>query len=384
MPKQKSDVVQLTQELVKRQSYREGNLNEKKVTNFLYRYLKTNFPFLTVRKQYVAKNRWNIFAYDQFPTKLLVVDHTDTVEPVSSWSFNPLEPAILDSKLSGLGSSDTKGSIAAFLAALQEAGETKGLALLFYVDEEYDFLGMKQFVNSKESKNIFPKYIYSLDGDDLRLGLGCRGLIELKVTLVGKTGHSAKGNGVNVNSIFLQIIQEVENLLGLYSDPYLGKTTLNVARINSGCLTGNNQFSTQGNRIPDYLESVVELRKASAACTVTVLKKIIEKISKKNKAKCSINITQDWQSFVSSKKDVAPVIDVLEKELSAIRFLDPNVFGYLDVAQLRSRYPKSVIFSCGSGVPGQAHAAEEYVEIENLQKAVRINIALLKKLQISK
>lgn len=380
----KNKVVELAQELVKRQSYRDGALFEKPVLNFLCKYLKKNFPFLKIEKQFITKGRWNIFAYDRFPTKLLVIDHVDTVEPVASWSYKPLDPIIRNSRLYGLGSSDTKGSIAAFLTALRVLGETKGLAMLFYIDEEYDFLGMKRFTNSKANNSIFPRYIYSLDGDDMCLGLGCRGLIELKITLIGKTGHSAKGNGINVNTIFVQIINKIESTLKQFSDPYLGKTTLNIAKISSGCRMKDNQFSNQGNRIPDYLESIIEVRPASRLCSANTITTIIKNVSKDLGGICMVEITQDWQSFVTPKDKVSNISQIIKNQFGTVDYLNPATFGYLDVAQLQSVFPRAVIFSCGAGVAGQAHSPNEFVSVNNLVRMVNLNKAILQKLQIIK
>jgi len=40
--------------------------------------------------------------------------------------------------------------------------------ILLYVDEEYDFLGIKRFLEEYQL-NIKPKYIISADGQDLKI-----------------------------------------------------------------------------------------------------------------------------------------------------------------------------------------------------------------------
>jgi acetylornithine deacetylase/succinyl-diaminopimelate desuccinylase-like protein len=130
-----------------------------------------------------------------------------------------------------------KGSLAAWLAALvAQKGRLQldNLAMLWYVDEEYDFKGMKRFVRDLPSWSTSPELVLSLDGG-LELSSGCRGLIEVTMTVTGKSGHAGNPvNGVNVIIETAALFEELRAFLAKFSDAYLGPSTLNVAYLRGG------------------------------------------------------------------------------------------------------------------------------------------------------
>jgi len=162
------DPIKLTQQLVQIPSYVNNQTNEAKIGQFIFNYLK-QYPWLKVQKQYVTGDRFNIIAQDTDKPRLLIVGHMDTVQPKSTNCFSG---KIKNYKIYGLGSSDMKSSLAALLNSLSDFKQTKGLMLLFYIDEEYDFLGMKKFVKEYKEQ-IRPKLILG-EGNDLKVKNGCR------------------------------------------------------------------------------------------------------------------------------------------------------------------------------------------------------------------
>ncbi len=378
----KTDVIQLTKQLIEIPSYKDGKLFESSIGNFLCEYIKKNLPYLQVEKQLVEKNRYNILLRDTSSTKLLIVDHIDTVLPTPAWKTDPIQPIEKMGKLYGLGSSDTKGSIAACLTALTQLSSTRGLAILLYVDEEYDFKGMKKFVNSSLAKKIRPQYVLSIDGDNLQIGRGCRGITEFQLILQGTTGHSARKIGNNVNAQFIKIIASLEKWLDQYQSPFLGMPTLNVARINSGFLKGKTDgqiiFGEEGNRIPDYLEAIIEIRTSSDLLTF----KSVEAFLKKEITNRNLKITKLKERFnlpsYETPKEAVESFQLLPNVSPT--FLDPGNFGFLDVSLLQQRYPKATVFSLGAGTPNQGHAPNEYVEMSNLTNATQTYKALIQKL----
>jgi acetylornithine deacetylase len=140
---------------------------------------------LAVTKQSVVDGRFNVIAKGTEPTRTLLIGHIDTVENRAGWTTDPWNPVIKNDRLYGLGATDIKGSLAAMLAAVSEVKNTDGLMILCYIDEEYDFAGMRQFIKEYKGK-IEPTQIVSLDGSADQIGTGCRGLIEVSFRLRGK------------------------------------------------------------------------------------------------------------------------------------------------------------------------------------------------------
>ena len=81
--------IELTKKLISIPSYVNKNNNEQEVLNFLFKYLNKNLQNCEVLKQVVTEKRYNIIVQKGDP-KLLVVGHTDTVQPREGWDTNLL------------------------------------------------------------------------------------------------------------------------------------------------------------------------------------------------------------------------------------------------------------------------------------------------------
>ena len=198
------NLIEITQKLISIPSFIDSQTNEKEIGDFIYEYLK-NIPYLQVEKQEVENGRFNIIAKDSNDPKLLVTCHMDTVEPKVGWKYNQEE--IGNNKLYGLGSCDMKGGTACILDALKEFDKTNGLALLFYCDEEYDFKGMKKFI---EEYSFKPELILSPEATNLEIINGCKGVIEICFRVKGKTGYAARPK--EGNNAINEVIKIIDSL----------------------------------------------------------------------------------------------------------------------------------------------------------------------------
>ena len=90
---------------------------------------------------------------------LAFLGHTDTVQGLNDWTYNPLELKEENGRLYGLGSCDMKGGIAGILKAVLDTDWNKlktGIKLYFTYDEEIGFEGIKEIVrkNEKMPENV--------------------------------------------------------------------------------------------------------------------------------------------------------------------------------------------------------------------------------------
>lgn len=373
----------LLKKLISIPSYDDGDIFESKIIDFLEEYVQNNFPKLKVERQELEKNRANLFISDGEPIKLLVVNHIDTVQPVAAWSTDPLEAYEKEGKLFGLGSSDTKGNIASFLTALSIVKNTKGLAILFYIDEEYDFLGMKGFINSDFAKSIDPEYVLSLDGSSLILGNGCRGLVEASIELTGRSGHSANPEGsISANMGFINTVTKLKYELNQFNSETLGKPTLNIARMRGGVLTSNSnvEFSDQGNITSDYLESIIEIRTIPGVDASWLKKKLYQYAKEEQLEVKLFTIRHDLGAYETKCSELNDILNIVQLCTGNKKLLDVSTFGYLDLAMLREVYSKAKLFSFGAGTIGQAHKADESVVIEDLELSSKIYAELIREL----
>ena len=232
------DTIEILQKLISIPSWVDAKTNEREIGEWIYKYLKKNTT-LKISKQPVGGSRFNVIAQKGQWVDSLVTGHIDTVQPNSGWTENPIEPKVVRTKVFGRGSSDMKCGVAIMLYLTALSNLKNNTMFLFYCDEEYDFLGMKKFIEEYKDK-IKPKLVISLDGGGLQIGNSCRGLIELKVSVEGKAGHAADPkSGINAITQSFRIINNLKKWLKPYKTKELGNSTLNIAYINGGGSEGN-------------------------------------------------------------------------------------------------------------------------------------------------
>lgn len=151
------------------------------------------------------ENIKNVFiCHGQGSPVLVLLGHTDVVPPgdVNDWQSNPFVPEIRDGVLYGRGAADMKGSVAAFVVAMEQViakhPDHQGtLALLLTSDEEGDAIhGVRkvaEYFKTSGQKIDYcitgePSSMQSL-GDLVRIGR--RGTLSGTLTVEGIQGHVA-------------------------------------------------------------------------------------------------------------------------------------------------------------------------------------------------
>jgi len=374
----------LAGKLISLPSYVNATQNEIPVADFLVGLLEAELPEMILEKQYIKGDagRYNLLLRGADEPEILVIGHIDTVQLKAGWNTDPLQPIVNDDRLYGLGSADMKSSLAAFISSLVELKskiDTNKLMVLMYVDEEYEFKGIKRFLSSKLS--IRPKMILSLDGA-LEIATGCRGLIELRLTLTGKSGHAANpANGVNAITESVSALQNVSKFLEKFEDSNLGKTTTNIAAIRGGVVQASKKgdmWLQNANVIADTAEIVFEIRPSVADVDAALVVKTITQAAKRQGLKLvASRICQDISPW--------PVVNnpQLEKVLksayrsSGEKFIraDQKLRGYID-AEMVARRLNAPTYIIGAGGENK-HGANENVPVVNIEKAAAIYKSLL-------
>jgi acetylornithine deacetylase len=117
--------------------------------------------------------------------------HVDTVPANAGWSRDPWQPHVEGGKLYGLGSADTKGAIAATLVAL-EGAKPRDLGVLFSGDEEAGSAVMHEFLASEHAKEI--REVIVCEPTKRAAGTAHRGVLGQTATMKGPGGHSSKAD----------------------------------------------------------------------------------------------------------------------------------------------------------------------------------------------
>lgn len=362
----KEKIVKLAQRLISIPSYVDNGINEKKIGDFVYQYLSGNCPWLEVQKQQVIGERFNVIVRDDYPTKLLICGHMDTVIPRSGWKFEPTRPFIKDNKLYGLGALDMKGSLAAVLTAIENFSLTKGLLALFYIDEEYNFTGMRKFISEYEAGDQL-ELILSADGGDLKIGYACRGLIDLDIEVVGKAGHAAwPDSGVNAVLAVTSAVRGLSKKLESdFTDSVLGSSVCNLAYIETD--------NKSRNVIPGKALVKLDVRPAKLNLKGKKVAEILKNELTKQGAKLgSYKVLNDLGPRMTKRQDLQRFKSIVERIIGGeVDFVEAKDCGYGDSAMLYEKY-KVPTASFGPRPNKMAHQANEHVLINDLEKCVRV------------
>jgi acetylornithine deacetylase len=119
--------------------------------------------------------------------------HVDTVPANTGWTRSPWQPHVADGKLYGLGSCDTKAAIAATLVAL-ERRKPRDFGVLFSGDEEAGSAVMTAFLASPHAREVREAIV--CEPTARTCGIAHRGVLAQDATLEGAGGHSSKADSM--------------------------------------------------------------------------------------------------------------------------------------------------------------------------------------------
>lgn len=353
--------LELTKKLISIPSYVDENRGEKALGDFLFGYLST-IPWLKVSKQYVDRDRFNILANTAGTTKLLLGAHMDTVMPSIGQKIKPI---CSGGKIFGLGSLDTKSGLASIVTAIRNLPDIKGLSLLFYCDEEYDFKGMKTFVNQYQQTKA--ELAILAEPTNLKIWDAHRGLIEFQVSVKGRGGHAANPkSGINAIKELVYCLNKLEDKLPISS---IGRTTMNIAYLEGGILTKNNKNQMQligrGNQIADTARALVELRTSSDKINSVLVKKILGKLCTKAELNLEVfEIRQELKPMMASKSPIIKKVKKILSNLGVREIINPSIRGYGDGQILYEKLKIPVIYLGPKG--DGAHGPNEQVDCSSI------------------
>ena len=245
--------------------------------------------------------------------------HTDVVPtgPVERWDSDPFTPAVRDGMLYGRGTSDMKGSIAAFITATErfvaEHPQHKGsIALLLTSDEEGIAVdGTVRVVEALKARKQGIDYCIvgeptsvSKTGDTIKNGR--RGSLSGTLTVKGVQGHIAYPHLVkNPIHMAAPAIAELAATVWDEGNEYFPPTSFQISNIKGG--TGAT------NVVPGTVELLFNFRHSTAS-TVASLKSRFIAILDKHKLEYDL----EWENS-SGKPYLTPRGDLVDAVAAAIK-----------------------------------------------------------------
>lgn len=385
-------VTKLTQELIKARSY---SGEEEKIVEVLKKAFE-EFGF----DDYHVDEYGNIIGRikgNRPGKKILFDSHIDTVrvpEP-EKWSVEPFEGKIIDDKVYGRGATDMKGALAASIVAASEFAKATnkdfpGEILVAGVVHEECFEGVGA---RKVSEYAKPDYVVICEASELNLKIGQRGRAEIVFETFGKPAHSANPDkGINAVYKAANLIQKVQNLEMTY-DEHLGYGILELVDIKSSPYPG-------ASVVPDYCKITYDRRLLVGETKESVLaplESLIEEMKKedpqfdakvsyaKGEEKCWTGNTIIGERFFPGWR-YDENEDFVQSAYKGLKEsgLDPEITQYSFCTNGSHYAGEAGIKTIGFGPSREnlAHTIDEYIEIDQLVKAMNgyygITKALLK------
>lgn len=367
------------QELV---SFPTVNGDEKPLAEYVASTLE-KYGFQT-SLQPVADNRANVVArYGQSDNQVVFTGHLDVVPPGEGWeSADPFQLTHRDGRFYGRGSCDMKGGIAAMMASAVRAVETGEirdceLRLVFVADEEVDGLGTQYYVEHQQPTE---KTIVIIgEPTMLEACIAHRGVTRFRVTIHGRQCHSGlPQDGINAINQMARFLLEVERFdqerqsldCGILPPPNMTATMLH-----SG---------VKENAVPGISEVVLDCRTVPGETVQTLRDSILDIL---RRLFDGTPVTYEVQDFIevtpsSTKADglVCTAVKNAFREAFGQEAVVTYFKGCCDMSYFcKAGYAETLL--CGPGSMDQAHIVDEFIEIEQLHKAVDLYSAVIRQAQ---
>jgi len=308
--------------------------------------------------------------------------HTDVVPvgDLKSWSVNPFSGTVKNNKLVGRGASDMKGSIACFVAAVNQFKKIKpkfkgSISLLITGDEEAIAInGTKKVVGKLKKRK--EKINFCLVGEPTNLTklgqmmkIGRRGSMTGYLTVYGTQGHVAYPHQANNPApVITKILNQINNIKLDRGTKNFQPSNLEVVKINIE--------NTADNVIPAEATATFNIRfnnKHSSASLKRKLNKVVSNICRKSKCSFKISYMVSGEAFLTTPNKTTYMIQKIIKKITKIKPKLSTAGGTSDARFIRKISP-CVEF----GLVGKtAHMVDEMVSVADMKKLKKIYLNIL-------
>jgi len=322
-------------------------------------------PVLPGRSNFLAR----LTSREKTRSRIVLAPHLDTVNAPDRL-FTPRKK---DGRIYGRGACDTKGSVAAMVTALCELARQPSrpaqTEILFtgLVDEENAQAGSRALAGSRLRADL------AIVGEPTRLQsvTAHKGDLWMIIRTRGVSAHGAQPElGRNAVHAMARVVDLLETKyaaqLRRRRHPLLGPATINVGSILGG---------TQANIVPDCCEILVDRRTIPGETEARVEREIHSFLRK-----YGLEVTFDRGRLAPCEPlETNPKLPLVTQFLGSIGQRKPLGVNYFCDASVLSRGGiPSIVF--GPGDIAQAHTADEWIELDSLERGKNMLLNFLKSL----
>lgn len=303
---------------------------------------------------------------------ILIASHLDTV-PVDGMEIDPFEPRIEGGRMYGRGSCDTKGGMAAAVAALGEvlARGTlrRNVVLAGEADEECSSIGVHDVLERLGTRR--PDWVLATEPTELAVVTSHKGIALVRLVAHGVSCHSsdprAGRNAIVALSRAVLALDALANDIGTRSHPRLGRPTMSVGLIGGG---------QAANIVPQEAWLLSDRRLLPGEDEGSVRAEVQAALARHEVPDVEIaSCTVEKPPLETA--DEAPPVRACQRALDSLGLptAPATVAFATDAGVFDAAGLPGVVF--GPGSITQAHTATEWIALEQLERATDFFVRLL-------
>jgi len=336
---------------------------------------------LQSRRMPVGEEDCNLVVWGETNTNaswLLFDSHLDTVG-IDGMTVDPFGGVVKNGKMYGRGACDTKATGATMLSALkmyaQQERQPNNIAVVFTSNEEYSKTGAQALAATHLSELGWqPIGIVVGEPTGMQMTVAHNGVVRWSITTHGRAAHSSDPSaGKSAISMMLRVVDAIESryIPGLSaSHPLTGKAQSSVNVIHGG---------TQFNIIPEQCLIQVDRRVVPGESVNEVDQVMRAFISELAEHDAALEVSVETQlldppmdpagheKFHSDICESVATIGTRPEQIGV--GYGTNASTYTDVGI------PAVVF--GPGDIKQAHTADEWIEVDQLEPAVNAYLSMM-------
>ena len=286
---------------------------------------------------------------------VILSGHLDTVPLGEGWTHK--QGDIQGTLLFGRGSCDMKGGCAAMMITAEELAHTDvPLVLAFTTDEEHKMKGAG-FIAKREEVAAAPGVIVC-EPTDLKLGLREKGLLQVKLTALGRSAHAAMPcEGENAVHKMISALEKLRPLASDSDDPSQS-LTLSISVMQGG---------EKVNVIPNSCVAEIDIRAPSDRFPADILATLRALLAD---AGVEVHVINRLDPVVISEDSEA---------VMSVRKLRPGI-GNIDIAYatelVKFGERNRNLLVMGPGDPKYCHRADELIDVRDVAEAAGLYTAV--------
>jgi acetylornithine deacetylase len=342
------DAIELIRNLIEIPSV---SSDEDKIASYLMSFLPTYFGAKVTRS---GNNVIITLGQESATHRLLLCSHIDTVHPAEAWTKDPWRATKIDGKIYGLGSNDALASVVSIIASVSRLQEKisgdVGVTIALVAEEEK---GDKGFFSLEPHLN----YTSAIFGEptDLRIGIAMRGYMHLRVKGDGHACHASRPwEGKNA---IIDLVSQLKSIseLNLKDASHWGQATIEPTVIMGGKST---------NQIPDKAEALLDIRPTPEIDNDRILELL-------NYIGCRYEVIHNRRRPLACDEQS----EIFRTVMSAHPYAE--TYGFGGTCDMAFVTKPSVII--GPGKSNRSHAADEYIEEQELIDGIEFYQAIVEK-----